>query len=398
MPEYFIIAFISRNWEMFQRVPHYTAISRFTKVLCVELPLTVFDTVFRPSKIWRQRSKLRHRLRRVNDNLFVYTPVAVAPFGLSYRSRSLSKLNRYFITRQVRKVICEFNIDRYVSIIHAPHLSCLSDILHPIARIYEVTDERSVTEKCPNLNKLNHAERLIMGLERKLLGNVDIVFVTAKSLYERKHLYNKKTYFIPNGVDLDFFMSSNDKVLGDIEAIPHPRIGYVGHINTFLDFEWLHYCAAEHPDWSFVFVGNFDDKKVLDRNADFVLFAKRNNVFMLGWKEYEDLPAYMNKMDVLVIPRKHCDYSENSNPNKIYQYASTGKPIVSSKFSSVEPFDGPIYIAKDKLTFKSHIERALCENDTKLIDRRVEIARKNDLTLRARDKMQILHAYMAKKV
>lgn len=383
---------------MFQRVPHYIAISKYSKVLCIELPLTIFDMVFRPRKVWAQRFKFKHRLRQVKKNIFVYTPITLIPFGLSYRNSFLGALNKFCISRQVIKPIRYLRITSYITIIHAPHQSCLVGILNPLIRVYEMTDERVATEQHPNLSKFNSSEKAIFQNELQILSKVDIVFVTARKLYERKHLYNKNTYFIPNGVDLDHFLSSNNKELPDIEAIPHPRIGYVGHINTFLDFEWLDFCAVKHPEWSFVFVGTFDNKKILYRDSDFVKFAKRKNVFMLGWKKYEDLPAYMNKMDVFLIPRKMCDYSENSNPNKIYQYASTGKPIVSSRFSSVEPFEGPVFLAEDKFTFNKQIERAVCENDSSQKEQRLEIARQNDLNIRAKEKIDIIDAYFAEKV
>ncbi len=117
---------------------------------------------------------------------------------------------------------------------------------------------------------------------------------------------------------------------------------------------------------------------------------------MLGWKKYEDLPAYMSKMDVFLLPREACDYSENSNPNKIYQYASTGKPIVSSKFSSVDPFEDPVFIAEDKITFNKQIERAVNEKDNNLEKQRLEIARQNDLAIRAKEKINIINAFLAK--
>lgn len=396
MSEYFIIAFISRSWKMFQRVPHYAAMSKYVKVLCVELPLTILDCVFRPGKVWKQRYKINNRYRRINDNLFVYTPIAVAPFGLSYRSNLLSRLNKYMIARGVKKLLKRLQVEKYISIIHASHLSCLVDILKPLARVYEVADEKATSEKCPNLNKLDAASKLLQRKERNILSAVNIVFATSTELYERKRQYNKNTYFIPNGVDLNHFWGIKNKKLSDITVIPRPRIGYVGHINTFLDFEWLDYSAASHPKWYFVFIGNFDNRKILNRDPSFLQFIKRKNVFMLGRKNYEDLPDYMQEMDVFLLPRKDCDYSQNSNPNKIYQYLSTGKPIVSSKFSSVEPFKGPVYIADDKLTFSRQIEMAVCENDSMLKKQRQELARQNDLSLRAKDKINIINAYLSK--
>jgi glycosyltransferase involved in cell wall biosynthesis len=397
MTDYFIVSFISKDWEMYQRVPHYTAMSKYAKVLCVELPLTIFDIILRPKKAWIQRSKIKNRLRKINENLLVYTPITMIPFGLSYRNGLLRRLNKLFISYELKKVINKLHIKKYVTILHAPHLSCLVDVLSPLARVYEISDEKCTTEKYPNLSDLNIAAKILEREERKLLSKVDIVFTTSKKLYERKCKYNKNSYFIPNGVDLEHFKSSGNKKLSDIIEIRRPRIGYVGHINNLLDFEWLDYSAEMHPEWSFVLIGILDNKAILNKSVDYSNFIKRSNVFMLGWKKYEYLPGYMGEIDVFLLPRKNCDYSQNSNPNKIYQYLSTGKPIVSSKFSSVEHFEGPILIANDKYSFLAKIEKAVCENNSKLKDQRLELARRNDLKLRAREKIDILNELLVMK-
>lgn len=316
MSDYFIMSFISSEWGMFFAVPHYIAMSKYAKVLCVEPPLTIFDMMFRPRKIWKRRLKIKNRLRQINENLFIYTPIAVAPFGLSYRSNLLSRLNRLFIARGVEKLIQHLQIEKYIFVIHSPQQSCLVDILNPLARVFEIVDEYGTSEKCSNSNRIDSATKAVEREEKKILAGVDLIFVTAKKLYERKHQYNRNVYFIPNGVDLEHFWSNSDKKLPDITAIPRPRIGYVGHINTFLNFEWLDYSASRHPEWSFVFLGIFDNKKILKQDYNYLQFVKRKNVFMLGWKKYEDLPAYMREIEVFLLPRRNYDWCQNSNPNR----------------------------------------------------------------------------------
>lgn len=395
MSDYFIIAFISHEWKMFQRVPHYTAMSKYAKVLCVELPLTVFDAIFRPVKIWRHRYKIKNRLRQVNKNLLVYTPLAIFPFGISYRSGFFSRLNRFFISREIEKLIRRLRINRYIFIIHSPHLSCLVDILNPLARIYEVVDEYSCSEEdLTNENKLDYLLKVIEKGEQNILAKADIVFAASRKLYERKSFYNKNTYFVSNGVDLEHFWDHENRTAQDMAAIPKPRIGYIGHINAFLDFEWLDYCAVKRPEWSFVFLGAVDTQNILNNNSSYQQLISRKNVFMLGWKKYDDLPAYMRQIDVFLLPRKNCTYSQNSNPNKIYQYLSTGKPVVSSRFDSVEPFAKCIYIATDKIAFLKNIEEAVNEKDDSLKTARFEHARQNSLLLKAKEKMEIINTHL----
>jgi glycosyltransferase involved in cell wall biosynthesis len=382
---------------MFQNAPHYIALAKYAKVLCVEPPITIFDVVFNPGRVWKQRRKIKNSLLRVNENLFVYTPLAVGPFRLSYRIRLLSRLNKFFITRGLENQIDRLQIKRHVSISYTPQQSYLIGILNPLVCIYDVADELSVSEKCPDLNKLGFTGRAIEREEKKVLSRVDIVFATSKKLYERKRRYNKNTYFVPNGVDLDHFWNSSDKRVPEMLDIPRPRIGYTGHISTYLNFEWLDYSARKHHEWSFVFLGIFDNQRIINRDPHYQQFIKRKNVHMLGWKRYEDLPAYMKEIDVFILPRRDCDWCQNSNPNKLYQYLSTGKPVVSSRFSSVEPFEGPILIADDKISFLKHLEKAICDNNGALREQRMKLAQQNDLTLRAGEKIDIINRFLAEK-
>lgn len=322
------------------------------------------------------------------------------PHGLSYKNDLLQWLNKLFIGFDLKIAINSLGIKKYIFNIGDPHLACMINVLDPLIVIYEIVDEWSYSsKKRRKLDSTFIQNKRLQQLDRKLMDFADIVFTTSKILYKKKRKYNINTYLLPNGVDLKFFLNNNQRELPDIESIPYPRIGFIGNINTFLDFEWLDFCAMKHPEWSFVFIGRYEDIRVLNQDTDFVRLKRRKNVFMLGRKKYEDLPSYLKKMDVLLIPRKTDNvWCQNSNPNKIYQYATTGKPIVSSKFSSVEPFGNAIYISTDKYEFLSQIEKALDEDDTELTDRRMQIARQNDLTLRARDKMEILNAHLAIKV
>ena len=52
---------------------------------------------------------------------------------------------------------------------------------------------------------------------------------------------------------------------------------------------------------------------------------------MLGPRPYADVPAYMQGLDVGLIPfRAHDPFVQGINPNKVYQYLAAGLPVLTT--------------------------------------------------------------------
>ncbi len=118
-----------------------------------------------------------------------------------------------------------------------------------------------------------------------------------------------KARILPNGVDFDFFASSEGSACPpDMADIPRPRIGYTGSVNLKVDFALVVHLAKARPDWHWVFVG-----KILRVDAESTGDEHRHiyeayqacrslpNVHFLGRREYADVPAYERHMDVNVM-------------------------------------------------------------------------------------------------
>ena len=74
--------------------------------------------------------------------------------------------------------------------------------------------------------------------EMQLLRNVDQVFIHSPGLMEKKGGVNSNTCFFPNGVDYKAY-ASIAREPEDLAAVPHPRIGYAGHLKKMLDWQLL---------------------------------------------------------------------------------------------------------------------------------------------------------------
>jgi glycosyltransferase involved in cell wall biosynthesis len=67
-------------------------------------------------------------------------------------------------------------------------------------------------------------------------------------------------------------------------------------------------------------------------------FSRREGVAVLGPRPYADVPAYMQGLDVGVIPFRASDpYVQGINPNKVYQYLAAGLPVITTPLLDLEP-------------------------------------------------------------
>ena len=109
--------------------------------------------------------------------------------------------------------------------------------------LYNVSDEYSFSS----------TEIAVSPEERSLLESVGQVFMISPALMEKKGHFNRHTDFLPAGVDYWKYAAPRPEP-EEMRQIPHPRVGYVGHLKRMLDWSLLLELSARHPQWSFVFV------------------------------------------------------------------------------------------------------------------------------------------------
>jgi glycosyltransferase involved in cell wall biosynthesis len=102
----------------------------------------------------------------------------------------------------------------------------------------------------------------------------------------------------------------------------------------------------------------------------------------LGAKPYEMLGAYIAAMDVCIIPLKVNELMRSADPNKLYEYAACGRPIVTMKHSEdLEPLRGMIFLAGSREDFVEGIRMALASGADQ--DKLREFARRRSWQARA---------------
>jgi len=140
---------------------------------------------------------------------------------------------------------------------------------------------------------------------------------------------------IGNGVEYGHFRRVRDS-LGPPAPPDPPRIGYLGAIAPWFNFELVERVARAHPDWEVTLVGPVI-LGVEDRVAQ---LTKLPNVSFQPPVDYEEVPAVLHTFTVGLIPFRYDALTRGVNPNKMYEYLAMGLPVVASRFSTeVQRYD-----------------------------------------------------------
>ncbi|HET9530058.1 MAG TPA: glycosyltransferase, partial [Blastocatellia bacterium] len=207
----------------------------------------------------------------------------------------------------------------------------------------------------------------LLEMEKRLVRECELLVVTARRLYEKWRPCSRPMVLARNGADYDFYASRchpND-MLADAK---HPVVGYYGAIADWFDVELMTEIARRRPDYTFVLLGGVFD-------VDVSALRALPNVRLLGQQPYELMPLYLYHFDACIIPFKINPITEATDPVKVYEYLSGGKPVVSVALSELDYCRDYVHIASDREDFLVKLDMALSEDDPEAAERRREFAR-----------------------
>ena len=228
---------------------------------------------------------------------------------------------------------------------------------------------------------------LVDAMELELAAKTDMTFATAASLAERLKSAQPEAEFIPNGANFErFFEASKPQpVPEDLQSIPHPIFGFVGALQTCIEYGFVEAAAKARPDWQFVWIGN--EKP----GADLSALRAMGNVHFLGVKPNADLPKYLAQFDVCLNLFDAGPLSKDVSPLKFYEYLATGKPIVSTRQpDQVLQFSDIIHIADDAKRFEAACEAALEDTQPERTQLRIEAGRNSSWDARVGEMCAVL--------
>ena len=352
-----ITCLASAHWDSKSRVNCQHIMSRLAgknRVLYVE-PLSLRM----PAGGGRDLGKVLYRLsawtkapRKVGAGMTVYAPVMVP----AHRYRVVRRLNTAIVGSALRRIQRREGFDAPLLWSFLPTGADLAGRLGERAVIYHCVDNYAAN---PGADR-----EAVERLERRMLERADLVFATSRSLFEKCSALNGNTVYTPNVADSEHFskvLSSPLEVPEELEALPPPRVGFVGNLAAYkVDIGMVAEAARRMPRVSFVFIGPVGAG---DPATDPGPLLEAGNVALLGEKEYSELPAYLAGMDACMIPFRANETTRDVFPMKFFEYMACGLPVVVTGLPALAEYADYCYIAAGPGDFTVKLAAALAEDD-----------------------------------
>lgn len=229
-------------------------------------------------------------------------------------------------------------------------------------------------------------------LENELTSRVDVVFAVSEKLVDERIQFNPNTFLIPHAANIGLFQKAMDDsvvVPEDLRRCPKPVFGHMGVLNVRIDVELMKDLARTMPDASFVFIGPIIEVNK-EYRAQLESLQKFKNVFFLGNKTEEELPAYLKGIDVCIVPYLRNDFNKYIKANaKFYQFVASGRPVVST--IGPPDFDDDIVItATTAPQFAHALRKALTLKTVRHLEKRRALAALQTYSVRVDEIEKIL--------
>jgi glycosyltransferase involved in cell wall biosynthesis len=237
----------------------------------------------------------------------------------------------------------------------------LKEFLNPKLYIYYSRD---------NLLGVDYWKKHGSKLEPQHIAKADIAIANSNYLTNYLLKYNVNSYYSGQGCNIELFDGKKDFAIPDeMKNIQKPVIGYVGALTSLrIDINVIKAIAKSHPDYSIVLVGPYDmlqEKSEIDH---------LHNVYFLGKKPIETLPAYIQSFDVCINPQAVNPITIGNYPLKIDEYLAMGKPVIATKTDAMKIFGDHVYLAERPEDYSPLIDKAIANDNDRLKTERMTLA------------------------
>lgn len=316
------------DWQMAR------ALARHHRVLVVDPPV-----VARGRSVRELRRLLTPRVARPARNISLLRPVALPGAA---RPRTAAASDR-LLAQQIRAVSRTL-FPRPPIVITFDPLRGTLDAVPRRHLVYWRKDRLAATRD----------ERTAQWLGTRdddLLRTADLVSCTARTLFdEASAVAAGKVVYIPNGCDTAHFRRPLPRPHG-FPAGDGPVLGFIGGAFWRLDGALIEQIARARPGWTLLFVG--------DAGAP---LPSLPNIRRVDYIAYEDVPAWMQHLDVGIIPYDmRLDFNHGSFPIKSLEYLAAGTPVVSTALPALEGMEPFVRRADDTTGFLERCELALSD-------------------------------------
>ena len=318
LPDWLVIG--QESWDVVERRNQL-----LVRALAARHPRARFLFAEQPLRPREVRSWRWPRLRRVAGN--VWTIRAVRPLPDRFR-----RVSDRLEARQVRRAARALGLEDPLVWTQDPRAATLVDDLGARRIVYDLTDDWAAFES-------DSARRAEVQRRIESLGaRAEVVLACSRPLEERAREWSDRVRYLPNAVDPP---TGSVDVPRDLASLPRPRIGYVGTLHSArLDVELLARAAELRPDWSVVLIGP-DHLELSHRER----LLRLPNVHHLGVRPHAQVRAYLEGLDVCLLPHRVDEFTRSLDPLKLYEYLAAGRPIVATPVGNSPDLEEHVTVA-----------------------------------------------------
>ena len=233
------------------------------------------------------------------------------------------------------------NCEQLISLVQHPFWHDVASVLPNSRLIYDCMDHHAGFG--------NNAESLLQ-LEKALLNEAELTVTTSNWLNEAIARYARQRALIRNASDYAHFAKVPDSIYHDPQC--RRIIGYYGAIAEWFDLDLIEAVARQHPECCILLIGA-DTVNAKSR------LGKLANVTFTGEVPYSKLPYYLYGFNICLLPFKMIPLTLATNPVKVYEYLSAGKPVVTVDLPEMAQFNGLVYAATGKEAFLAAVSAVL---------------------------------------
>ncbi|QTH42334.1 glycosyltransferase [Cohnella sp. LGH] len=294
-----------------------------------------------------------------------------------YRDSLADSKDLELLFRSVLLMKRKFNVFSTVSLVDLPFWAPLVFALSDNITIYDCMDDHA---------GFSTNSKQMLDQEQVMMERADHVIATSQRLFDKLHNLGDKVSLLRNAGEYHYFSQIPSVLAEELGDVTSPIIGYYGAISEWFDIDLVTELANKHPEWTFVLVGD-------TFGCDIEQASRLSNVKFTGEISYSQLPQYLYRFDVCLIPFKIYDLTLATNPVKVYEYLAAGKPVISTRLPEVELIgDSLVFLCDSVKDFETSIKRALEQaNVEELQIQRKVFAAANTWETRYQEMLSMLH-------
>lgn len=332
--------------------------------LAIQLAKQGYRVFYFTTTPYQEKGESFQLLKCPSDNVFVCQLASSFPPQNNMYKEKMSIVLRNQYIKSLKSLMEFANIKSTISILNHYYWKPLVDIIPGTTMGYDCMDHHV---------GFHENTKAIPLAEMELIEDADFVITSSQYLYDNISKI-RETTLIRNGCDFSFLHNTQDV---EVPENTVTRVGYIGAIAEWFDAELVIEAAKLLPEWEFWLIGSTVGSNINK-------LKKPSNIKLIGEIPYSEVPKYLHSFDVCIIPFKIIELTKATNPVKVYEYLSAGKPVVSTALPEVKLLDRFVYVAHNSTEFVQKLKEADAnKNNKELIQQWTEWAQSQDWSERA---------------